>query len=289
MNVAVKFNKIYFLHSLKDNGYNLTRHIISHELPELQEKVPHISFKEFETNSLEEMNAALDFIAYEVKSGDSLPLLQFDMHGWEGHFLTKSHDVISFEDIAEKLSDINRLSKFNLLLFIASCEGGSFISEINPTKPSPCWGVVSSTQKFKECDASNFIEVYKKAIFEERDWRFVDVLNDGVSPGTVFSVFSAENIFKTVFRMYIENYMGEENIFQRAASIQSARGRGYIDIGELSRMQKTLSDIETPFYQYKKTFFMYDDMPENAKRFPLIVHDIYDVPIIGAPDPNNQE
>lgn len=280
---SIKFNKIYLLHSLQDDDYNLTSALTSRVLPELQAAASHIQYAAFETNSLDQMNAALEIIEDETRSGGTLPLIQFDMHGASEYFITKSWECIMFEDISPKLESINRLSRFNLLLFIVSCEGATFISQIVPSKPSPCWGIVSSTKQFVSADASNFIEVYKKAISEERGWHFVDVLNDEVSGGTTFSVFSAEEIFKTTFKMYIKEYTGEEQLSQRACSMQETLGRGYFDVAEFSLHKDMLLDVESSFNKCKRTFFMIDEFPENAERFPLIVHDIYNPPIIGVP------
>lgn len=204
------------------------------------------------------------------------------MHGTEGFFLTSTYSVIYFDDISEKLSEINRLSRFNLLLFIVSCEGASFIAEIMPTKPSPCWGIVSSTRPFINVDASNFVDVYRKIAAEEREWSIIDTLNDEVSKDTHFSVFTSEVIFKKIFNLYIKNYTNDLQTSKRAASMQEKRGRGYADMAEYMKDKNLLADTALAFDHCKRIFFMFDDIPENIVRFPLIVHDIYDVPIIGA-------
>lgn len=289
MDRAIKFNKIYLIHSIPDGEYSLTNQLESRILPEIQSLAPHIRFESFHINTAEDLNDILDTIANEIRTGDTLPLIQFDMHGGEGFFLTSTHSVINFDDISEKLSEINRLSRFNLLLFIVSCEGASFIAEIMPSRPSPCWGIVSSTRPFVNVDASNFIDVYRKIAAEERGWSIIDTLNDEVSKDTRFSVFTGEEIFKTVFKFYIRQYTSDPQTSERAASMQAKRSRGYADIDEYMKDKNTLADTDLAFNHCKKIFFMFDDIPENIVRFPLMVHDIYDVPIIGAPSPNEQE
>jgi len=201
---AIKFNKIYLIHSLPNGEYSLTNQLESRVLPEIQSLATHIKFESFHINTTEDLINVLVYIADETRTGDVLPLIQFDMHGSEGYFITSTHSVINFYDISEKLSEINRLSRFNLLLFIVACEGASFIAEIMPTKPSPCWGIVSSTRPFINVDASNFVDVYRKIAAEEREWSIIDTLNDEVSKETHFSAFTCEEIFKTVFKLYVK-------------------------------------------------------------------------------------
>jgi hypothetical protein len=282
MGASITFNKIFLLHSLQKEEYRLTDKLELQAFPELQRQRENFQFVSYETNSHEQMNHALDVITEEAKKSEMLPLIQFDMHGTTESFLTKDFEPILFEDIYSKLAVINKLSRFNLLLVIVSCEGASFISQMLPTRPSPCWGIIGSSKNFVNVEASNFVEMYEKVLHEERGWRVTDILNDGISKTTRFTTFAAEEIFKTIFKMYIENYAGEQKATERAASIQDSLGRGYTDLAEFSKIKENLLDLESQFDKCKRIFFMIDEIPENARRFPLIVHDIYDVPLIGG-------
>ena len=289
MDRAIKFNKIYLIHSIPNGEYSLTRQLETRVLPEIQGFSTHIKFDSFECNTAEDINDVLDVITEETRTSGILPLIQFDMHGTEGYFQTKVGIRIYFKDISYKISIINRLSRFNLLLLIVACEGASFIAEIMPTKPSPCWGIVSSTRPFLNVDASNFIDVYRKVAAEEREWSTIDTLNNEVSKGTRFSVFTSEEIFKKAFKFYIEYHTGDAEITSRSASIQEKKGRGYAVLTEYIRDKGAIADINSAFNDCKRIFFMVDDLPENAVRFPLIVHDIYDVPTIGVSDQDDNQ
>lgn len=203
---SIKFNKVYLLHSLRNSDYNLTRQLATREFPSIQRKNSNFTWETLETNNFDQMDEALAHILHETKHNGILPLIQFDIHGFKEHFITNTHDCINFDDIYEKVSAINLASKFNLLLFILSCNGATFLSQIYPLKPSPCWGFISSSKEFIATDASNFIEAYANIFSGKTGWRFIDALNEGTSTHEAFSIYSAEEIFRRIFLHYISSY-----------------------------------------------------------------------------------
>jgi hypothetical protein len=247
--------------------------------PEIKTKNDKFNFYSIEVGCQQDIECAFQFIIDNMYKNREIPLIHFDFHGHEYGFKTKTKGCIFFDDITEKLSIINKISRFNLLIISSSCNGAALVSQLYPTNPSPCWGLIGSKGEILGAETRTIIDFYKKVLVTPDEKLYLDLLNDGIPADRHFAIFTAEQMFKVVFKKYIEKFCQSSEIRNRALDMQRQLRRGFIDLTLHENFKEGLENSEPYFEKFKRIFFMFDDISENVERFTMNFYEIFD-PVI---------
>lgn len=137
-----------------------------------------------------------------------IPLIHFEMHGtFDGRGLvTANLDVVLWADISEILFRINSVTRFNLVVFVAACNGGYFLEEMKIIAPTPCYALVAPTD---EVDPSEIMratrDFYRTLLTTGNATRAVSsIVTQSVQQGRWFAQW-AENWYWTVVLNHVRS------------------------------------------------------------------------------------
>lgn len=121
-------------------GSNLFNSLIKYK--KFQE--PELTTKLHTVNTIIEFMAVLDSIIYEVKRNNFFPILHIETHGSEDGMKLASGEIITWENLFSKTTELNILLKNSLLITLAMCSGTTIIGQIDPSQRAP-FGIIVGT------------------------------------------------------------------------------------------------------------------------------------------------
>lgn len=209
------------------------------------------------------------------------PWIHIESHGTvSGNgIVLSSHDLIKWEELKPIFTEINLATKCNLMLVMSACNG-AFLGEIlQPTERAPCWGIIGPTQQAYPDDLmasfrSFYIEILSslngdKALLNG-DKALRSLFNQTSSRNVNFLFLMAPDIFKKVYKGYIQEYCTDKEYWIRAKNLRTQLPSKTTQdiVVELKRQEPT------SFEKYKNNFFMCDLFPENSARFQIEYNEV---------------
>ena len=269
-NSCFKFSKIVIIESLKNEiktGTELAGYIKGLDLksgPEIQ--IIRIS-------SGNNLISNLLNLEREARDG-AIPLIHFEMHGTSdgSGLVTENLDVVSWFDISDILLRINLATKFNLIIFVAACNGGYFLEEMKIIAPTPCYALVAPTD---EVDPSEIMratrDFYRILLTTANATKAASIIvSQSIQQGRWFAQW-AESWYRMVAIKYIKLYCTPAALKESALKINKKACAQ----GKLSAMGKTKKQLKNSIRmdltgKYFDRFFCMDAIPENARRFEYL-------------------
>lgn len=197
---TIYFNKIYVIESLNasetQTGTNLYRDLLRVKTQEMDD----FSSELIRITDKKSFVAVMDNIAKSTDPISSRPYLHFEIHGSKNGLVLSSLELLSWEELYDHFKRINSFLKNQLFISLATCYGGYLFNAIDPTKRSPFYGFVGSTNPL----TSNDIEVgfweYFDILLEKFDLdEAIDALNrSNPELSTPYISIVSEAIFKIV-------------------------------------------------------------------------------------------
>lgn len=203
-----------------------------------------------------------------LKTGHA-PILQIECHGDQFDGLVFSdNSFITWPDVAEILTNLNRACRFNLLAIFSACFSGHFIGEIDALTPAPCWCMIAPTHTVDPAEIMQVIRTFYMVLMQTADaGRAIKSIRQlRMQDGRWFGQ-SAELWFERLTLGYIADHCTRKmaRIRARKQFREIKREGKYVSIGQLKRMLKRQNkDILSRLFD---TFFMIDDIPGNRQRF----------------------
>jgi hypothetical protein len=268
------FSQIFVVESLSSGDLHTGRHI--YEDLQTFEAAFHfgLSVKYEKAENLQLFWQYIDQIRDEAKSSGHYPILHLDCHGSsdkKGIVLADSSSV-SWDDLKPKLIEINRLTRCNLLIVLASCYGGYLSQICYPTDRAPFWGLVGPTGTVSQKDLQQGFSAFYRELLQNLDGDIaLDALRQ-VNPSIKYAFVSAEFFFEYVCANYLNKYSNPQALDKRATEMLCK-----IETPAKKRnLKRLIKKRNSPsFKKFASKFFMVDLFEDNALRFSVPPKDIY--------------
>ena len=179
----------------------------------------------------------------------------------------------------ERLIALNEITRLNLFLAVAACEGAWAVKMLQPTTRAAYHGLLAPNRRITPDTLSKGFMAFYKTMFRDRsaDTGF-RAMKEAVLPETrVFSLISARMAFETVLAEYRAREPSEAEVGARLDAIEaSGAAAGLSEAQRLegrARAKRYLVAKDLHFEEFYRRYFFIDRFPENAGRFPITLED----------------
>ena len=271
------FNSVYVVESLRDGDLKTGNDI--YEIcvyPEGQLKSGlHTAF--FEPKTKKQLMDTLSSIIDECREKQRGPILHIDVHGGSDYIESGNGERILWADLKPYLCELNTISRLNLLVVMAACDGINLAKVLLPTDRAPVWGFIGPQSKVQSGKLlEGFINFYFELFHSWDGRKALNALNNSSDVKKwEFKFFNSEFFFLYVYKNYFETLCTKEPVSMRAKSIFSKISGGHpISSDEERQIIDDLTAIlfssqEFFFDKHKEIFFMIDLFSENNNRFDV--------------------
>lgn len=176
-------------------------------------QIPRLACHLVKINSKKELLKVLDEIAQAV-SQHMHPYLHFEVHGHPLGLVLSSGALVTWDELADKLRQINVPLKNGLFASFVTCYSGLLFGSILPHLPSPLFGYIGAWGKIYEDEfVTDFYDYFDRVLsgpdFSKIDFtRAVQALNVPYSErdSLPYTFQFGELIFDSVMEAYREKY-----------------------------------------------------------------------------------
>lgn len=239
----------------------------------------HVNFRQSPTRV--EFATALHEIAESAESEFRWPVIHLETHGSPAGVELGSGEFVTWRELREPITRINRATRLNLVVTLAACSGAEMIRVLSHLDAAPFLYVSGPRGRRKADDLLlDFSAFYSEFLSSLNMRSAFDLLNGTDHPeGWTYPVLSAEFFFRAVFREYLGVDCTEEELIDRENEIVAkiARREG----PNLARLpvvrdsvRSLLRDHTSHFNRLRRRFFMIDQFPENDGRFAVAWEDM---------------
>jgi len=274
-----KFNKVYVLESLDETKEKLTGKELYDDL---------LRWKEFQIADFKAEHIPVDDKAGFLKTLETIkddctttgnyPILHFEIHGSSDKtgLVLKSGELVTWNELYQDLIAINSIIGNNLFITLAVCHGGYIMELIKIDNPAPYWGFIGSFDEIEVPDLliryNEFYDVFLRDYDLNEAVKKLHEVNPSV-PST-YRFINSEDMFKDINKKYFKENFSEEQIKLRFEdelkqnnwSIKDRNLKNQYRIKFRTELLKTKKDY---FEKHKGAFFMFDNFPDNEKRFQV--------------------
>jgi hypothetical protein len=225
----------------------------------------------------------------DFRATGRIPLLQIETHGdLDGIGPGPSaNDGIVWPHLMEELIPLNRVTRLNLVVILAACEGIWGVQMLQPARGAAAFrGLIGPNRPVKAREMAAACMAFYRTVFSgfEGD-AAVKAMNDAVgSAKETFLVLSAEWAFKAVYRGFLGELGNPETTEKRVEEIEAKeiarrRAEGLPDMFMRDKQRarnltrEYLSDHAARFEEMRREFFFIDLYPENEARFDVKIED----------------
>jgi len=191
----IYFNGVYIIQSLREGdkktGQELYDDIISRRTSNsLIARVDNISNRE-------ELFAHFSFVQRNIKNG-IIPYIHFETHGFKDGIQLSDGAEISWIEMVPYLRQINLLTKNNLFVSMASCQGGNIQFCVKITEPSPFRGFIGPMDNVGEIDLLNSYNEFFNVLLLKNDFELAIEALNATSRETKYHHMNVEAFFDVV-------------------------------------------------------------------------------------------
>lgn len=272
------FNTIYIVESLpaseRKTGAELFNKVIS---PIVSKQSDQSAFYKVVSNK-QDFFDTLTAIKEECVQQNRGPLLHIECHGHKDGLGLESGEFVTWAELKPYLTNLNQISKLNLLVVLAACSGIFLGQTLSLNDRAPVWGIIGPNETIYDsaliADFSNFYTEFFTSFDGVK--ALEKLLLFLPNQKSQYSFINAEFFFKRVFVNYLDNYCNEAALKKREDEIVSQIKNKTPEYEPLLRanLQKDLRSYEKVFNQFREQFFFVDIAPENLNRFSISYENI---------------
>ena len=217
----------------------------------------------------------------EFQENRRTPVLHIETHGNEQGI--GAADSLQWRELTEELIPLNRLTRLNLVLILAACQGFYGVQMLQPDRRAAAFrGLIGPHRPVTAGEAMDGCLAFYRTLFRPQDGdAALKAMNDAVDASTeTFWLMSAEDVFKTVNRSHFKEHCTPEALRRRRDRLMSRLARrhraknGLDPSAELAQRwfdQATahLLDQRTLFERLRQEYFFINAFPENNVRFDV--------------------
>jgi hypothetical protein len=191
--------------------------------------------------------AEFEFLLRELRAFVSIdhraPCLQIECHGGAQGLQFADDSVMTWAEIKPLLQGINHAARMNLILVMACCYGGYFVTECRYTELVPFAWILGPAESVNALPLYSLMTHFWSAVLRIRNVTEALNIASEAAPDFPFASFSAVGVFRIALAKWI---------------------RTRIEAGA-----SDLLDQEAMFDRARRMFFGLDEFPENAARFTV--------------------
>ncbi len=196
-----------------------------------------------------------------------VPLVHLECHGAPEGLQFADGSQATWPQIKAMLTPLNIATRLNLITVMSACHGSALARAIQITDAAPVWGFIGSNRVMRARELERgFVAFYRTLLSTLSSEEAAQALRATAEAGT-FLVMSSERMFELASRSYQDRLCQADAIRERAQALQQAAlARGvHVPVDEIERMLADPGWIE----RFHRTFFMIEQFPGNAERFPM--------------------
>lgn len=280
MAFSIRYNAAYVLESLRPGERRTGSELYRDVLLPRQTRNPGFTAHYDSASSAVELRTQLQNFVNQCGLQGWGPIIHIEAHGREDGIVASDGSLLSWAELAPILRQSNIATRMNLLVTMASCFGVHMAKVLLPVQPAPLCMLIGSTGE------SNAEEL--RIGFQ----RFYETLLDGESGAEAFAQLRsaqtgpallqvpAQLYFERAFKAYFESLGDPAEVERRVAAIieQGTSTYGFVPLdapgGPRAWIRQRLADKAYWFDRFYRKFFMIDQYPENAARFPMSLADV---------------
>jgi hypothetical protein len=275
MKKAFAFDKIYVIESLRSDdlktGEELYNDIIKLKL---WQKGLYDNCELFQPISKIDFFNSIEKIKSESEKDSIYPLIHLEMHGSKDGIQVTNGEIINWNELQNRLIELNILCKCNLFLTMATCYGGYIYSTISPSLRTPFWGFIGPFETVKAGEVLiNFTAFYEEFI-ESLDINKAVILLNESNPNNKsrFKFHNTEFAFDVAYKNYEEKYLTDELVAKRLEmGLLEARKHPEMKNQSDEQIKQTLKFFMVDNKDFMKNklmekFFMWDIFPEKRPK-----------------------
>ena len=276
---TLRFDRIHVIESLKAGFAGRSGRRLAEELASLAASGP-VKVTYYAVDGKDLFRAVMLAIVADAQAGH-YPLIHIEAHGAQreaGHSGTSrgielaSGEVICWTDVAPFLTEINRVTRLRLLVYVATCFGADIATLVRPTERAPARMLIGPRDSISTDVLETGTNTFYRSLFQRGDG--AQALRDmNEATDDAFFPFSAEWLFLQILKGYFNEYTTPQQIAIRAERIVAQlvmNGASRVQ-AEAARhqMHAFLSDRKLVFDTHYRRFFFVDEHPEIAERFRM--------------------
>lgn len=275
---VLSFDSLYVIESLDINdGDTLTGTKLLNNLKPYAAATKALSTYLITVETAEQWRQAMEFLRDKASEGQR-PIIHFEIHGTEekdGLYI-KNGNIVYWQEVLQRISDINYASGCNLLVSFAVCYGQYLAQFINAFNRMPfCFSLGSFEELYEDDLEIRFFAFYKELLtsfnLDKAYQALVDVRKE--MPSNYYPI-KADVLFAKVMKGYLENNCSRVALKLRAESEMEAAPEKFGHFTKEQRRQfvkdfrKAERENHEKFYQESvENYFQLKEHPENRNRF----------------------
>lgn len=164
----VYFNKIFILQSLPSNEKQTGI--------EIELRIKYLSFKNksigaelIDIHTSVDLYQTLDRVK-ELIPGGILPFIHFEIHGSKQGLVLSNDELVEWDKLKGVLLDLNKKTKNNLFVSLATCYGGHLLKIYKPWEPCPFYGYIGPTEEVYNLDLEASFSTFFETLLTENDF-----------------------------------------------------------------------------------------------------------------------
>lgn len=175
---------------------------------------------------------------------------------------------LSWDDLYHVLEPLNRATRFNLVAVFSACHGAHSVGQIGAIDPAPFYFMIGPTSEVSPPEIMRGMFDFYRVLVQTSDLGLAcaALQSTTLDAGSWFCT-AAQGWFVEIVAGYLEEHCTEEATHKRISELRRlllARGKD-VGTGRLRRQLRELNSAR--LVDHFETFFMVDDLPENALRF----------------------
>ena len=220
---------------------------------------------------------ALQVVLAECREHALRPILHLETHGSREGLGNNATSPVTWATIVPVLRDLNRCSKFNLVVTLAACHGASLVAVLDVNEPAPLLGLIGpACQILPSTIEAGFSAFYRVLIQTlDLDAAFASLQACDALLPEAWHFYSAEWYFELAYGYFIEHHLGSGGLGELERFVVKGARRRHRREGRLTKglrgavRNRIRGDQSTLFEEAKARFFMLGEFPDHACRFPV--------------------
>jgi len=269
------FDSVYVIESLPDGDLKTGNEIYEMCVYPKGQLKAELHTKFFQPKTKQQFLDVLRSIIDECKKNGRGPILHIDVHGGSDCIASANGEYILWSELKPYFCELNIISRLNLLIVMAACDGINLAKVVLPADRAPVWGFIGPQSEVQSGKLLEGFKNFYSELFQSWDGRkALNALNNSSDVKKwKFKFINSEFFFLYVYKTYFETLCTKESVSKRAKSIISKISGGHpISSDEERQVLDDLTAIlfsshDFFFDRYKQIFFMIDLFSENINRF----------------------
>ena len=276
-NTSFAFDSVAVIQSLPAGDLHIGRDLFETTIAPVSIADPGVVSELYEPASATAFLGALATIASTAQQYGRSPIIHIAAHGNRNGIQLANDDFVTWQEVAPALTTVNQISRVNLLVVAAMCQGWHLSSVLRPTDRAPAFGVVGAHETLEAgalLDAMKHF--YGTLLGSAHDLRAALDEANGQRPFAdwTFKMEGAELTLCRVFEHYVREIATESTQAERVARLVADVARmKNLDVLQTMRLRaelrEAIDDHSRWFDLYRTRFLMLDLFPSNAPRFLL--------------------